>query len=76
MKARIAERQGDDVEADRQFELALQLLDGLGVTARAVVVRIRYAAMLESRGELQRAYGQLKAAYSITQVGPNQRSAT
>src|SRR5260221_2010652 len=68
MKARIAERQGDDVEADRQFELALQLLDGLGNTARAVVVRIRYAAMLESRGELQRAYGQLKAAYSIRQA--------
>jgi tetratricopeptide (TPR) repeat protein len=70
-KARIAELMGDHAQADREFELALRRAEVLQIRRRIVHVHMSYGEMLEKRGDLRRAFDQMKAALSITRSGRN-----
>jgi tetratricopeptide (TPR) repeat protein len=67
-KGRIAARVGDDTAADDEFQRALAILETSGMTGRLVQCHTGYAEILERRGDLPRAYGQLKTAFQIASV--------
>jgi tetratricopeptide (TPR) repeat protein len=64
-KGRIAVKLGDDVGADDEFQRALAVLANSGMTNRLVDCHAEYAQILEGRGDLPRAYVQLRAAFHI-----------
>ena len=65
-KARIAARVGNDFDCDAEYEIAANLLEKAGMSERLVSCYTAYADALEKRGDLARAYGQLKLAFGIS----------
>ncbi len=70
---RIADRQGDHEQADRDFEQAIHGFEALGLRERLLHTHGVYAEILERRGELARAYGHMKQALQVSRPGPIRR---
>lgn len=64
-KGRVVARLGDDVGVDREFEIAVDILTGSGLTERLIGCHTLYGELLEKRGDLPRAYEQLKRAFRL-----------
>jgi tetratricopeptide (TPR) repeat protein len=64
-KGRIAARLLRDAATDTEFHSALAILENSGMTARLVRCHAEYAEILERRGDLPRAYEQIKAAVRV-----------
>jgi tetratricopeptide (TPR) repeat protein len=64
-KGRIATMLGDGVGADDEFERAVAILEKSGMANRLVACHTEYADILERRGDLARAYEQLKMAFQV-----------
>ena len=65
-KARIAQRRGDEVSADHEFQRAVAILECSGMAERLIDCHAEYAAMLERRGDLPGAYEHLKVAFRVS----------
>jgi tetratricopeptide (TPR) repeat protein len=61
---RIFGAQGDGRGCDREFRSAIGVFDRLQLTERATRAHAAYAEILEARGDLARAHGELKAAFA------------
>lgn len=64
-RGRVAARLGDHAAADSHFQCAMAVLRDAGMADRLVECHATYAEELEERGDLARAYEQLKAAFCI-----------
>lgn len=64
-KGRVAARLGDYPCADSEFQIAATVLENGGLDERLVGCHMAYAELLESRGDLTRAYEQLKLAFRV-----------
>jgi tetratricopeptide (TPR) repeat protein len=66
---RIAAEVGDDDLCDTEFDIAIRGLTEVGVEERLLRSHGIYAEILESRGELKRAYDHMKKAFSASRPG-------
>ncbi len=66
---RIADRRGEDAEADAEFELAIRAFEALGMRERLLQCHGVYAEILERRGELSKAYVHMKEALQASRPG-------
>jgi tetratricopeptide (TPR) repeat protein len=66
---RIAAEVGDDERCDTEFDIAIRRLTEVGVEERLLRCHGIYAEILESRGELKRAYVHMKKAFSASRPG-------
>jgi tetratricopeptide (TPR) repeat protein len=66
---RIAAEVGDDESCDTEFDMAIRGLTEVGVEERLLRCHGIYAEILENRGELKRAYGHMKKAFSGSRPG-------
>jgi tetratricopeptide (TPR) repeat protein len=65
-----AARRGDAFTADTEFATAIAILEELQATHRLIECRSAYADVLEGRGDLSAANGQLRAALTGSGVQP------
>lgn len=66
---RIADRRGDHVRVDREFDAAIRGFDSLGLRERLLNTHGVYAEILERRGELAKAYIHMKEALQASRPG-------
>jgi tetratricopeptide (TPR) repeat protein len=66
---RVAAEVGDDELCDTEFDIAIRGLTEVGVEERLLRCHGIYAEILESRGELKRAYEHMKKAFSASRPG-------
>jgi HTH-type transcriptional regulator, quorum sensing regulator NprR len=66
---RIAAEGGDEELADTEFDIAIRGLTEVGVEERLLRCHGIYAEILEKRGDLQRAYGHMRKAFSASRPG-------
>jgi tetratricopeptide (TPR) repeat protein len=66
---KVADREGDDAGADREFQLAMSELAGLGLEERLLRCHGLYAEVLERRGDMEQAYVHMKKAFSASRPG-------
>ncbi len=68
-KGRVADALGDSGAVDREFELAIEGLERLGMAERLLQCHGIYADILERRGELAKAYVHMKEALQASRPG-------
>ena len=66
---RIADRLGDQETVDREFDLAIHVLEELGLRERLLQCHGIYAEILERRGEMAGAYSHMKLALQASRPG-------
>ena len=69
----VADRRADPKATDREFNLALSELTGLGTEERLLRCHGAYAEILERRGEMEQAYVHMKKAFAASRPGLLQR---
>jgi tetratricopeptide (TPR) repeat protein len=69
-----ADREGDDDTADHEFQLAIAELTAIGAEERLLRCHGVYAEVLERRGDMEKAYGHMKKAFSASRPGLLQRA--
>jgi tetratricopeptide (TPR) repeat protein len=72
---RIADHRGHHEVADREFELAIQGFEDLGLRERLLRSHGAYAEVLERRGEVSQAYVHMKLALQASRPGLLRREA-
>jgi tetratricopeptide (TPR) repeat protein/DNA-binding XRE family transcriptional regulator len=65
----IADRRDDAKETDREFNLAINELSGLGMEERLLRCHGMYAEVLERRGDMEQAYVHMKKAFAASRPG-------
>jgi len=70
----IAESAGSKAEADREFGIAIAVLEGAGLRQRLVSCLAAYARVLEDRGDIDGALAQMKRAVAVTRPDLQQAS--
>jgi len=65
----IADRRADAKATDREFNLALSELNGLGMEERLLRCHGAYAEILERRGDMEQAYLHMKKAFAASRPG-------
>lgn len=67
--ALTADREGDHAATDHEFQLAIAELTAIGAEERLLRCHGLYAEVLERRGDMDKAYGHMKKAFSGTRPG-------
>lgn len=67
--ALAADREGDHAMTDHEFQLAIAELTAIGAEERLLRCHGLYAEALERRGDMDKAYGHMKKAFSASRPG-------
>jgi tetratricopeptide (TPR) repeat protein/DNA-binding XRE family transcriptional regulator len=67
--ALAADREGENAAADHEFQLAIAELTAIGAEERLLRCHGLYAEVLERRGDVDKAYGHMKKAFSASRPG-------